>query len=219
MHALVMLTAVLSTLSTEPTPTPAPPASPAAAAAATTLQIAEEQRARAEAEQQAAGRFVLETLAGAGIGIAGIGVYGMTVTSTTSPGAESVLIPLGIMALGTGLGVSLVGTAMHREGSFIVSALGGAVGFLVPLLVGVAAISGGECDHVALQDCPAFQLTVAGMLVAPAIGAAIGYEATGKDVAPTPAHASLQPPRRQLVPVVAPASQGLGAIFGIAGTL
>jgi hypothetical protein len=248
MHALIVLTAVLSTLAAEPAPTAAPLAmepsaaasAPAAAAAAPpepapappeatsagpadTLQLAQAARDRQRAEQESGGRVLLESLAGLGLSVGGLTLYGAN-GGLTASGPEAVLIPMSILTLGSGMGVSLAGWMFNRGGNPGLAILGGALGVVVPLTLGWAAVMGGACGRAPLNQCQTVQTVGIGMLVLPTIGAIIGYELsapkTQATVAPAAAHASDRWwDARQIVPVLAPTREGVGAMVGIAGTL
>jgi hypothetical protein len=82
MHTLVLLTAALSTLAAEPASAPAEPPSPTPPPAAASTRVEERPVVLTSAEQKrvaeaAAGRVVVESLAGLGVNVMSMGLYGL----------------------------------------------------------------------------------------------------------------------------------------------
>jgi hypothetical protein len=165
-------------------------------------------------------RIFLEFLGGAGLGALGGGLTGWAMGSTLeSP--TSLLLPISVLLLGNGVGVTLVGTLMEGRGRFGYAMLGSILGSVVPLALGIGMMqfvnNMGQCFGHCAQPVI---VSLLGLLVLPAVGAIVGYELSAPKSWLLLAHAlESRPAPRQVVPVLSLAGQGLGGTVGLAWAL
>jgi hypothetical protein len=163
-------------------------------------------------------RVIVECVVG--FGLEGAGLILGSLALSDSPSLQEAVVPLGLMVLGSSLGVTLTGWAMDGRGQFGYALLGSILGLAVPMLAGLGLLLAEGCNPDTLSNCSAMVPMVIGMLLLPPVGATIGYELS----APTPwlslGYASrTPPPQPRVVPVVALTRQGLGVTLGLAGRL
>lgn len=223
MHTFLLVTAVVTSLLSEPAPTissqPRRVSYREANLDMHRLHLLEPVSPERTGDESA-NRIILEFLAGAGLGVLG---GGLTVWAT---GAEmrsipSIALPISILALGSGVGVSLVGRAMEGRGRAAYAIMGGFLGAAAPVAIGLGVIRLVHCvDRAASVCAEPIVVGLLGLFVFPVVGAIVGYELSAPKswllLARTPRGA---PAPRQVVPVVSLARQGYGATVGLAWTL
>jgi hypothetical protein len=235
LHTLITLTVVISSISQEPTAASrnAPRyESVSTLASLSVLPSTERPTLRApgfhvpgpvsteEGNDEELNRIFLEFLAGSGGGILGWELSRLALGSDLKPPA-SLVIPMSTLVLGSGVGAGLVGITMDGRGGFGYALLGSVIGSSAPLIAGIAMLQFGGCGDNLTQSCYSMLAkSLIGLLVMPAVGAIVGYELSMPkswlllNRAPWGLAAL-----RYVVPVLAPARQGLGATVGLAGTL
>lgn len=224
MHTPFLLTAVLSTLGP---PLDAPVSARLEAGAALTPSICRHEASYLldtqfpddDEEGSRVGRVFAEYLVGLGTGATALALGGLAFSE--APPIVWGAATLSMQALGTSVGVAFMGSAMEGRGGFGYTLLGSILGIAIPLAGGTALMLAEDCQ---LSDdfdgCSAMGPTVAGLLLLPAVGATLGYELSS----PTPwlslaSSRGTPAPAPRVVPVLAPARQGLGGTIGIAGRL
>lgn len=163
-------------------------------------------------------RVIIEFGGGIALGMGGALFGNLALTDASSSGQG--VIPMAFLVLGSGVGVTLAGWAMDGRGKLGPALLGSIVGFAIPMLMGMAMLAGQDCRPEALSSCSGLMPIVIGVIALPSLGATIGYELS----APTPwlslEHAPrASPASPRIVPVLAPARQGVGLTLGFAGRL
>jgi hypothetical protein len=174
-----------------------------------------------EQGNDAANRIFLELLVGTGAGILGGSLTSLAMgINLDSP--TSLAVPLSVLLLGSSVGVTLVGSLMEGRGIFGYALLGGTISCVLPILLGLTLQRFSGCSSLA-SDCGNTQpivVSLLGLFIVPPVGALVGYELSAPKSWLLLAGATREtpaPPR--VIPVLIPASQGLGATVGIAGTL
>jgi hypothetical protein len=173
-----------------------------------------------QSNDKAANRIFLEFLAGAGLGILGGGLTGLALGSNIESPA-SLVIPISILLLGSGVGVALVGAMMDGRGSFGYAMLGSLIGSVAPLAIGMGLIQLVGCAGRFGNGCvKPIVVSLLGLLVLPSVGAIVGYELSAPKSWLLLARAPGElPAPRHVVPVLTLAGQGLGGTVGFAWTM
>lgn len=222
MHTILLVTAVVTSLLSDPAPAiSAPPQRVSYREAELDMHRLHllEPVSPEQGSDEAANRIILEFLAGAGLGVLGGGVTAWAV------GAEmrsipSMLVPLSLLALGSGVGVSLVGRGMEGRGRAAYAIIGGFLGAAAPVGIALGVLQLVGCVDRYVNVCAEpIVVGMLGFLVFPVVGAIVGYELS----APKSWLLLAGPPRGtpavgQVVPVVALARQGSGGTVGLAWT-
>lgn len=236
MPTLVLLTAILSSLSPEltlstPSPLRVTPSRTLSAARDPVLHLMDSRDSAfhvmgvMDSEQGTdldANRIFFEFLAGTGVGLVGGGLTAITMGSKLeSP--TSLMLPISVLLLGSSAGVTLVGAMMNGRGRFGYALLGSTISCVAPLILGIGMIHFSGCAGTPGEGCGEIKPVVLSLLwlfVVPSVGAMVGYELSAPKSWLSLARAPDETPApRQITPVLALASQGLGATIGLAGTL
>jgi len=222
MHTLLLLSAVLSTVSPAlEARTPARldegPSLTLPGSQRRDLYLLETRFKEEGDEEGGAGHVIVELLLGVVGQVAGLAL-GLPVLSDDSPIAL-LAVPCLLGVLGSSAGVTFGGWALDVRGRFGSALLGGLIALAVPTLVGVTMLMATDCRS-SVTFCGVLMPLSVGLAFLPPIGATIGYELSE----PTPwlsieyaSRASPSAPR--IFPMLAMTRQGLGITFGIAGSL
>jgi hypothetical protein len=184
-----------------------------------TLHLLETPPRDEDDEVGTAGRVIIESLVGIGVGGGSAALGALMVADRLDPSKvdpEWYLVPALFYVLGSSVGVMLTGQEMAGRGSHGYTLLGGVLGFAVPGAISAGLIAVKGCYLLCGFEWP----LAIGAIVLPVVGAILGYELS----APAPwlslgQASSTPPPAPRLVPVLAPARQGLGLTVGLAGRL
>jgi hypothetical protein len=222
MPTLIVLTAILSSLSLDLTP--------ASSRAPTSLELSSpaqqfhsvDMMDSEQGNDETVNRIFFEFLAGSGVGLLGGGLTALSLGSKLeSP--RSLLIPASVLLLGSSTGVTLVGAMMNGRGRFGYALLGSSISCVAPLILGIGMIHFSGCAGGSGNDCGEIKPVVVSLVwlfVVPTVGALVGYELSAPKSWLLLARAPEETPTpHRVVPVLSLAGRGLGATVGFAATL
>jgi len=174
----------------------APPNAPSASQARTDPDLSTSLKAEAPSAAPVGLRIVSETLLG-GLGSAAGGALGLMMGLGGGGDLASAMLGMGLgVTLGSSLGVMLGGSVVGGGGHFLPSLLGALAGTALTFVL----------------PSPGPELALMMVVALPVAGAIVGYEVSAAMTKPS-AHAA----RPRIVPTIALARQGRGAVAGLAG--